>query len=429
MSEDELARRQEALDERERELLQREEEFSRQTRSERSGQLDGAAHDSLYRPPPIVSEGPRRRLILLLVFLTGLGLVAWMALGPARPPTKDLDLETASFESPKAAGINLEVPKPLAPVPGEPFEPPPPSIRQEGHERLLQQEQEMQMARQRAPILIVQGQGPSTGHQATMSSAALPTSIELPDLDHLLPVDVPRYNGQANTSSEPIDPNTRFQRQVAATSSPTSVATRTIDRSFLVLQGKLIDAVAETAINSDLPGQIRALVSYDVYAESGRRVLLPRGTRLIGEYNTAIAKGQERLFIVWNRAIRPDGIDIALLSGGTDPLGRAGVAGDVDNHFWTIFGASALLSLIGAGAATAGVNPDQAQFNSAAIYRAGVAQSFNRSASTVLDRYLDIKPTIRIAHGEPLKVFVARDLDFSTALASLEPKDDVRLLR
>ena len=182
-------------------------------------------------------------------------------------------------------------------------------------------------------------------------------------------------------------------------------------------------------MNSDLPGQVRALVSYDVYAESGRRVMLPRGTRLIGEYNTAIAKGQDRLFVVWTRAIRPDGIDISLLSGGSDPLGRSGLPGEVDNHFWKIFGTSALLSIIGAGAATAGVNTGQDQLNSAAVYRSEVAASFNRSASGVLDKYLDIKPTITIANGEKLKVFVARDLDFSGALASSEPRDQVMVVR
>jgi type IV secretion system protein VirB10 len=230
-------------------------------------------------------------------------------------------------------------------------------------------------------------------------------------------------------SGEVVDPNTRFQRQMSKSSAPTSVATQTSDRDFSILQGKFIDAVAETAINSDLPGQIRALVSHDIYAERGRRIMLPRGTRLLGEYNTAITKGQERLFVVWTRAIRPDGIDIALLSGGSDSLGRAGLPGEVDTHFWTIFGTSALLSVIGAGTATAGVNSGQDQLNSAAIYRAEIAESFNRSASRVLDKYLDIKPTIRIANGEKLKVFVARDLDFSAALAAVDAQDAVTVLR
>ena len=231
------------------------------------------------------------------------------------------------------------------------------------------------------------------------------------------------------SAPEAVDPNTRFQRQLGKTPAPTSIATRTAGLDFLILQGKFIDAVAETAINSDLPGQVRALVSYDIYAESGRRVMLPRGTRLIGDYNTAITKGQKRLFVVWTRAIRPDGIDIALLSGGTDPLGRAGLAGEVDTHFWQIFGTSALLSILGAGAANAGVNPGQDQLNSAALYRAEVAESFNRSAARVLDQSLTIKPTIRIENGERLKVFVARDLDFSAALARLEPRDQVTIVR
>ena len=190
------------------------------------------------------------------------------------------------------------------------------------------------------------------------------------------------------SAPEAVDPNTRFQRQLGKSPAPTSVATRTAGLDFLILQGKFIDAVAETAMNSDLPGQVRALVSYDIYAESGRRVMLPRGTRLIGDYNTAITKGQKRLFVVWTRAIRPDGIDIALLSGGTDPLGRAGLTGEVDTHFWQIFGTSALLSILGAGAANAGVNPGQDQLNSAALYRAEVAESFNRSAARVLDQSL-----------------------------------------
>jgi len=430
--EEELARRQRALDDRERELLEREDEIARQARSQGAGQSNSAPRERLDRPPPVVAEGPRRSLAFLFVFLAALALLGWIVLRPSQKPAKDAQAESVPFESRRTTGLNLEVPGPTGPVPRGPAEPLPSPVRNEAADRLRQQEQELLLARQRAPILIAQGAGSSSrrpGSAGGVPASAVPAPTELPSLDRLLAVDASRIDSLGRGPSESIDPNTRFQRQLAKNSTPTSVATRTPDRSFLVLQGKFIDAVAETAINSDLPGQVRALVSYDVYAESGRRVMLPRGTRLIGEYNTAIAKGQERLFVVWTRAIRPDGIDIALLSGGSDPLGRAGLSGEVDNHFWTIFGTSALLSIIGAGAATAGVNPGQDQFNSAAIYRAEIAESFNRSAGRVLDRYLDIKPTIRIANGERLKVFVARDLDFSAALTSLEPRDQVTVVR
>jgi type IV secretion system protein VirB10 len=201
-------------------------------------------------------------------------------------------------------------------------------LRDEAAERLRQHEQELLLARQRAPILITHPASSSTRPAGGPGSGgAGPGFTELPNLDRLLAVDASRLEAAGRSASEVVDPNTRFQRQLGKSPAPTSTATRTAGLDFLILQGKFIDAVAETAMNSDLPGQVRALVSYDIYAESGRRVMLPRGTRLIGDYNTAITKGQKRLFVVWTRAIRPDGIDIALLSGGTDPLGRAGLSG------------------------------------------------------------------------------------------------------
>ena len=89
------------------------------------------------------------------------------------------------------------------------------------------------------------------------------------------------------------------------------------DREFIIAQGKLIDAVLETAVNTDQPGMLRALVSNDIYGDSGRTILLPRGSRLIGQYNSDVARGQSRVFVIWQRVIRPDGIDVQLDSGGT----------------------------------------------------------------------------------------------------------------
>lgn len=163
-------------------------------------------------------------------------------------------------------------------------------------------------------------------------------------------------------------------------------------------------------------------MNHDVYAESGNQVLIPRGSRLVGQYNSAIRKGQARVFVVWNRLIRPDGIEIAINSGGTDPLGQAGVAGHVNNHFWKIFGTSTLLSIIGAGSANLGVTPSD-QYNSTSAYREQIAQSFQNSSSKILEQYADIPPTITIKQGTPIKVFVAKDLDFTEALASRYPGD------
>jgi type IV secretion system protein VirB10 len=173
----------------------------------------------------------------------------------------------------------------------------------------------------------------------------------------------------------------------------------------------MIDAQLETAINTDLPGQIRAIVSSPLYAEQGRDALVEPGSRLNGVYNTAIRKGQVRVFAIWNRLIRSDGTEITLDSGVTDALGRAGLEGETDNHFAQIFGMSALLSIIGAGAGTYGITPE-AQFNSADAYRREVQQSFARTSDRVLEPYVNLPPTTTVRQGERIKVFLNRDLDF-----------------
>jgi type IV secretion system protein VirB10 len=223
--------------------------------------------------------------------------------------------------------------------------------------------------------------------------------------------------GESNQSSVPTDPNRRFQEEARSSEVPTSQAKTLGNLDLKILQGKIVDAIMETAVNSDLPGMVRAVVSHDLYGESGRTILLPRGTRLVGQYNSSIRKGQARVFFIWNRAIRPDGIEIVLDSGGTDPLGRAGINGKVNNHFWQIFGTSALLSLIGSGAANAGVNTND-QLNSISAYREELANSFRDTSAQVLDRYIDIPPTINVKQGTRIKVLVARDLDFSETLGS-----------
>src|SRR5258706_16008318 len=99
---------------------------------------------------------------------------------------------------------------------------------------------------------------------------------------------------------------------------PVAVPKRVAGLDCVALQGKMIDAQLETAINTDLPGQIRAIVSKPLYAEQGQEALVTPGSRLNGVYNTAVSKGQGRVFGIWNRVIRPDGIEISIDSGGTE---------------------------------------------------------------------------------------------------------------
>ena len=100
-----------------------------------------------------------------------------------------------------------------------------------------------------------------------------------------------------------------------------------------IAQGKLIDSVLETAINTDFEGKVRAIVSRDVFADFGRQVLIPKGSRIIGSYSGSVQRGQTRVLINWERLIRPDAIDIQINSPASDQFGRSGVPGSVDNKY------------------------------------------------------------------------------------------------
>ena len=164
----------------------------------------------------------------------------------------------------------------------------------------------------------------------------------------------------------------------------------------------MIPAVLETAINTDVPGYVRAVVSQDVRSFDGKEVLIPRSSRLIGQYQSGVQQGQKRAYVIWTRLIRPDGASVNIASPAVAFDGTTGLAGDVDTHFFSRFGSAMLLSVIGGlGAIASG---------GASVVIGGAGQS---AASTALQQDGQRSPTIRVAPGEPLRVYTARDLDFS----------------
>lgn len=188
-----------------------------------------------------------------------------------------------------------------------------------------------------------------------------------------------------------------------------------------ILQGTVIPGVLETAIQSDLPSMIRAVTSRDVYSYDGRRVLLPAGSRLIGEYSSAIALGQVRVFVIWTRAVTPDGVSVAIDSFGTDRIGRGGLGGRVDRHLLERFGSAAVLTIIGgaaeflAGLAQQSVDGGASEIEIEARIGAaeGVGDNAQSFAEAALEDSLDIPPTIHVAQGTRIHVIVARDLSFA----------------
>lgn len=220
------------------------------------------------------------------------------------------------------------------------------------------------------------------------------------------------------------DSNSKFLAAASTMETRSAKATKIKRIDAVVPEGTLIPGILETSIVSDLPGQIRAITSEDVYSFDGRRVLIPAGTRLIGEYQSDVITGQTRIFVVWTRLLRDDGVSVRLNSMGSDSLGRSGLTGVVDKKWRERFGASIMLSVVGAGASylmgygndnssgTFGLNnsgPQQAE----ALARQTIAQTFSQMADTVLSENLRIKPTISVHQGERIFIFVRQDLDFS----------------
>ncbi|QJT94092.1 TrbI/VirB10 family protein [Wolbachia endosymbiont of Diaphorina citri] len=138
------------------------------------------------------------------------------------------------------------------------------------------------------------------------------------------------------------------------TSAQSSKATKAGKLGLMIIQGKVIDAILETAISSDLQGMLRAVVSRDVYAETGDTILIPKGSRLIGGYSFDSNVAKARVNINWNRIILPHGIDVAIASSGTDELGRAGIAGIVDNKIVSALFSSVALAGVSIGSAVIG---------------------------------------------------------------------------
>jgi type IV secretion system protein VirB10 len=175
-----------------------------------------------------------------------------------------------------------------------------------------------------------------------------------------------------------------------------------------VVQGTLVNAVLETALDSTRPGQTRALVTRDVYGFDGTRLLIPRGTRLYGTYEADVAQGQKRAQIRWTRLLRPDGVSVALDSPAADPLGRAGVAGKVNNHFFQRMGNALIGTTATIGSAVVSRNAG----NSPVVLAVpGTAQTV---AQPVVQSANQINPTLTVRQGTRITVFVQHDLDFSS---------------
>ena len=178
---------------------------------------------------------------------------------------------------------------------------------------------------------------------------------------------------------------------------------------YVLQAGAVIPAALITGIRSDLPGQISAQVTENVYdSPTGRALLVPQGTRVVGQYDNGIGFGQRRVLLVWNRLIFPNGRSMVLeRQPGADAQGYAGLEDGVDYHWGALFKAAALSTILSVGA-EAGSSGQESDIVRA--LRSGASDSVSQVGQQIVQRQLDIAPTITIRPGFPVRVFVTRDL-------------------
>lgn len=186
---------------------------------------------------------------------------------------------------------------------------------------------------------------------------------------------------------------------------------------YLLRQGVLIPCVLLSGVNSDLPGQVQAQVTSDVFdTPYGRHVLIPKGSKIIGQYASAPLMGQERVMLGFNRVIFPDGKALSLGSmPGASLDGFAGFSAEVDNHMWRLFSNAVLLGGVTAGVSLAVDNDaydEEGRLTLNGALSQGMGQSLGRVITTVIERNLSVSPTLTVAPGFLFNVTLTQDIYF-----------------
>lgn len=280
------------------------------------------------------------------------------------------------------------------------------------------------------PILNAQGGAPSADEQriaqedeAARASRVFTTTNVRQETVPIAPT--PAASGvpglpQAADGKPPLDPGSlqnMQDRKVSFLNAETDKRTVSPDRlarptsRYIVQAGSVIPAALITGIRSDLPGEITAQVTENVYdSPSGKFLLIPQGARLIGQYDSQISFGQSRVLLVWTRIIMPNGTSIVLEhQPGADSAGYAGLEDEVDYHWGNLVKAAAISTLLGIGSELV-LNSNNAVVQA---LRTGAENTVNQTGQTLVSRQLNVQPTLTIRPGFPVRVVVNRDLVFT----------------
>jgi type IV secretion system protein VirB10 len=338
----------------------------------------------------------------VLLGLAGITMIFVVASGMDRNTAKTLtEPKEVAFRSPGGAApyIAAEAPQNADPLAAQ--------------KDIALQQEALRMAKDQQKKLAQRNQSPQVVYDQPSAAVATNTNLAASGAA----ADMISRTGKASISgSGADDPNIAFASQNADKGIETAQASQIQNLDTLIAQGAMISGILETALQSDLPGMARAIVSENIYSFDGAKLLIPQGSRLIGQYRSGLVRGQSRVFVIWNRLIRNDGVSINIGSYGTDDLGRSGLEGDVDTHFFERFGSSVLLSMIDSGLQ---IGAASANDRDAATVAVNTGNDFSRAAEIALQNSIAIPPTINVNQGTRIKVFVGKDLDFSHVAGNL----------
>jgi type IV secretion system protein VirB10 len=357
-------------------------------RASKMPSMPGTAMD----PKKMIGFAAAAGAIMFTVLALGTGLTGNSTLPPVKPKPalEPAQYDPATVIAPTLAGAATDPNAPIAL--GEPIVPaigtgpgpsqiPPPAAQQA---RQPSQAEALREAARRSSLIAYGGERDS-GSAGVRSSDS---------------------GGAANAGRQPSSPATNLDTLRQASAIGQAQARPLPDRNFLITAGSFIPCVLQSAMDSSQPGYVSCIVPRNIYSDNGRVVLMEKGTKIVGEYQGGLNRGQYRLFVLWTRAVTPRGIAIDVASPATDALGRGGVDGRVDSFFWQRFGTALLFSLV-EDAATVG---SEAVGNSAS----NTTRVPSDAASTILQQNGQIKPVLLKNQGEDVGITVAQDFDFST---------------
>ena len=382
--------------------------------------------NSLKPPKPATVRMKKWPLAVVALMLIGLGSVLYYSVNRKpveKAPEKKSESAVTSQQFANVEGHGLASLPPNSPAVVTP--PPPPGEKkdkplvvvrddQEAHRDELRRQQAKEQAYMTAltsPLLAKRSTAAPSTSSAEARPAAAPGAVAQPAV---AAVDPSTQEGSADREKEQF-----FDRASAGKNEWLSPYTREAGHPFEIKTGTVIPGIMISGINSDLPGHLIAQVAQSVYdTATGQHLIVPQGAKLFGRYDSRVVYGQERVLIAWNRLVFPDGSAVTLgAMPGADMEGYAGFHDQVDNHYLRIFGSALLMSMITGGSSYAmdSVSNSDQDNNKTTVQDAmasALAAQMGQTTMTLLQKNLNIKPTLEIRPGYQFNVIVTKDVVF-----------------